>query len=153
MTLCCHSEVCEWQIVKGCELSRIKEGLRGAEEEPALLARRADDQACVLQRIENMAPIRALQFNEPASGDRLQVRDQGQDIMSGVGEEARLLVIGEDGLLRSRRDREVIPSLLLRNAKPPLGILLGESAESRDDRHLAVLEELDEFGDGKRLRC
>jgi hypothetical protein len=99
-----------------------------------------------------MIPVRAVQFEESAGGDRLQVRDQSQGFVGGLGEEARLLVVGEDGLLRSRRDREAIPSLLFRDAESSLGVSPGESAEGREDLRFAVLEEPDELGDAERLR-
>jgi hypothetical protein len=71
--------------------------------------------------------------------------------MGGVGEEAGLLVVGEDGLCCGRRDREAIPSLPFRDAESPLRVPPGKSAKSRDDLRFAVREEPDEFRDGKRL--
>jgi hypothetical protein len=72
--------------------------------------------------------------------------------MGGVRKKARLLVVGEDGLLRSRRDLEAIPSLLFRDAESPFGVTPRESAEGRGDLRFTLLEELDEFGDAERLR-
>jgi hypothetical protein len=60
-------------------------------------------------------------------------------------------VVGKDGLLGSRRDREGIPSLLFCDAESSLGVSPGESAEGRDDLRFAVLEEPDEFGDAERF--
>jgi hypothetical protein len=98
-----------------------------------------------------MAPVHSLQFEESTGGDRLQVCDQGQGFVGGVGKEARLLVVGDDSLLRSWCDREAIPSLLFCDAESPLGVPPGESAEGRDDLRFAVLEEPDELGDAERL--
>jgi hypothetical protein len=66
------------KLVQGYEFGGCEEGLRGAEEAPALLAGCADDQPRILQRLESMIPVRALQFEESAGGDRLEVGDQGQ---------------------------------------------------------------------------
>ena len=75
-----------WQFVQGREFGGCEERLRGAEKESALLAGCADDQTHVLQRLENMTPIRALQFDKPTGGDRLEVGDQGQDFVGGIGD-------------------------------------------------------------------
>jgi hypothetical protein len=139
------------ELVQGREFGGGEEGFRGAEEEPAFFAGCADDESRVLQRLESMAPVRALQFEKSSGGDRLQVRDQGQGFVGGLREEARLLVVGDDGLLGSWCDREAIPSLLFCDAESSLGVSPCESAEGRGDLRFAVLEEPDEFGDAERF--
>jgi hypothetical protein len=61
------------ELVQGREFGGGEEGFRGAEEEPAFFAGCADDESRVLQRLESMAPVRALQFEESAGSDRLAV--------------------------------------------------------------------------------
>jgi hypothetical protein len=60
--------VCERQLVQGRELGGFEERLRGVEEEPAFFAGCADDESRVLQRLESMAPVRALQFEKSSGG-------------------------------------------------------------------------------------